>query len=176
MRKKMQESKDEVSPEEIKAFMNEPEPEATPPPAPMGMDDWEGTPENAVNDHKLTSAQIALLAYDTVQLMQGQIDLGGSSVFWSDLSDEQRQYYTGIVNFFINSAANPNGHESCQALHDLVLDAKLRDGWTYGEEYSEAEKKDPILLSYKGLPPHLKARNFLFRCVVVGLVAVWKGH
>lgn len=177
----MHENNDEVSPLEIKAFMNEPDLEpkdasATHPPQPMGVDDWSESPEQAMaHDHKLTTLEIAEIAYNAANALSNKIG-GTFADAWQDLKPDLMLYYSGIVTFFINSAANPNGHESCQALHDLMLDAQLRDGWTYGENYSEDEKKNPLLLSYKGLPTYLKTQMFLIRCVTVGLIAVWKGH
>lgn len=171
----------EVTPEEIKAFMNEPEVPAEAPkaPEPMGMDDWEPA-DGRPQDYKLTTEQIAGVAYRACWYLDFELNGGQTAMqaygAWGDAEPHIVQHYIGLVNFFMNSAANPNGHESCQALHDLMLDAKMHDGWKWGENYSETDKTDPTLLSYKGLPEHLKARNFLFRCVVIGLRAVWKGH
>lgn len=164
-----------VSPDEVKAFMNEPEEEIKAP-EPMMMDDYLPQEDTGKIDYKLTTEEIASIAYHAVQIADQKIQQSGAWMIWDHLDPTVRMHYVGTVNFYMNSAANPNGHEACQALHDLMLDAKLHDGWRYSETYSEELKTDPTLLSYKGLPVHLKAGKFLFRCVVVGLVAVWKGH
>lgn len=169
------ENKNEVLHDEVKAFMNELE---NPTPAPMFVDDFAPAVDengNAIPDYKLSTDAIAALAYHAVSMLDSTISPNAWTI-WDHLEPHLRLHYTGVVNFYMNSAANPNGHEACQALHDLVIDAKLRDGWRYSETYSEADKTDPTILPYKTLPQHLKARGFLFRCVVVGLVAIWKGH
>lgn len=168
----------EVSPEEIKAFMNEPdEPEEVKAPPPMMMDDFlPADEEGKPREYKLTTEEIASIAYHAVQIADHAIHKSNGWTIWDHLDPAIKMHYVGSVNFYMNSAANPNGHEACQALHDLMLDAKLHDGWRFGETYSEELKTDPTLLSYKGLPVQLKTRSFLFRCVVVGLLAVWKGH
>lgn len=163
----------EVTPDEVKAFMNEPEPEVKVP-EPMGMDDWE--PAEPVKDNKLTTEQIAKVGYSALGAygyLQGQLPIWFP---FDDEPDHMKQHYLSKVSYFIQTAANPNGYEECMKMHDLVLDAKLRTGWRFGDVYSEEDKTDPNLLPYSRLPMHERAKDFLFRNVVISLLQVWKGH
>lgn len=168
--------KSEVTADEIRAFMTEAEEtarESSPIPPPLGMDDWER--EDKPKDYRLTTEDISAIAYHAVCMLDANFNTEPWKI-WHHLENHMQMHYISMTNFFMNSLANPNGHESCEALHHLVMDAKLKDGWRNGKEYSEEEKTDPTLLSYRGLPPHIKSRSFLFRCVVAGLREVWKGH
>lgn len=166
----------EVAHDDVKAFMNSPEEVKAPPP--MMVDDFKpAVDENGepIIDYRLTTEQIASIAYHSVSMLDAALK-PDSWLIWDQLPSHMQRHYIGLVDYFMNSVANPNGHEACQGIHDLVIDAKLKGGWRYGESYSEEGKTDPTLLPYKTLPLHLKSRNFLFRCVTAGLVALWKGH
>jgi hypothetical protein len=162
----------QVSPEEIKAFMNEPETAKAP--EPMGLDDW--APADEVKDYKLTTEQIAHAAFHSLSYYAQSNGVPLHESVWSSLSDEMRQHYVSKVAYFTQTAANPNGYEECAKMHDLVLEVKLKNGWSWGETYSEDARTDPNLLPYRALPMHEKVKDFLFRNVVISLLQVWKGH
>ena len=166
----------EITHEDVKAFMNEPDPvPEEKAPEPMGLDDWE-SPE-PVRDNKLTTEEIARLAHRS--LLYFESHLNGSSMLmfpWDELQDDERKHWISKANYFIQTAGNPNGHEECMKMHDVMLEAMLRDGWRYGETYSEDEKTSERLLPYRALPPHERTKDFLFRSVVISLLQVWKGY
>lgn len=163
----------EITHEDVKAFMNEPDPvPEEKAPEPMGLDDWESNEPK--QDFKLTTEEIAALAYAALHRLATK--LGEAKHFWDDLPYDEKQHAISKANYFIQTAGNPNGHEECAKMHDLMLEAMLRDGWRYGEAHSEEEKRDHRLLPYRALPPHERTKDFLFRSVVISLLQIWKGH
>lgn len=39
-----------------------------------------------------------------------------------------------------------------QNVHDVWAEGRIKDGWTYGPERNDAEKKHPCLVAYNDLP------------------------
>lgn len=66
--------------------------------------------------------------------------------------------------------ANPDA--TPEQSHESWLQAKLADGWTYGEVKDVIEKKHPCCVPYDQLPPEQKAKDYLFRAVVHALKSV----
>ena len=164
----------EITHEDVKAFMNEPDPvPEEKAPEPMGLDDW--APAEEIKDWKLTTEQVAMVAYRSVCAYEFE-QAGIDTLTWSSLEPHIQQHYTSKANYFIQTAGNPNGHEECAKMHDLMLEARLRDGWTFGNRFSEEAKIDDRLLPYRALPPHERAKDFLFRSVVISLLQIWKGY
>jgi hypothetical protein len=162
----MSEELTEVSHDEIKAFMNEPEePKA---PAPMIIDDWE--PEEEKKDHRKTTEEICIIAHKALNAYEG-LDSP-----WEYEPDLYKAEMLQKAAYFISTAANPNGYEECSKMHDVNLEVKLKTGWKYGESYSDEEKTDPYLLPYRVIPMEEKTKDFMLRSIVLALLQVWKGY
>jgi hypothetical protein len=165
----------EVTPEQVKEFFADTTEEAEKAPEPVAFDDWTQTIENQ-QDFKISTKNMARLAYTAV--MQLDVSLLGTNskmVPYSDLSEEMVKHVESKVNYFVSKAANPNGYEECAALHDLVLSAKLHEGWRYAAELSEENKQDPLVMPYRSLPIHLRTYDYLFRSIVIALLQIWRG-
>lgn len=138
---------------------------------PMEFDDWTQT------EYKLSTAAIAEIAYQAVdyyKALQVPVQHKTEPAF-SYLDHDKQAHYISKVVYFITTASNPNGYEECCRMHDLVLEAKLKSGWTYSENYSEDARTDPLLLPYRAVPAAEKVKEFLFRNVVISLLQVWEG-
>lgn len=165
----------EVTPEMVKEFLadNSEEEKA---PEPIMFDDWTQTAENQI-DHKISTKHMARIAYNAV--LNLDLSLNGSAATllpYTDLNEEMIKHVESKVNYFIAKAANPNGYEECAALHDLVLSAKLQQGWRYAPVLSEEEKADPTVMPYRNMPVHLRTHDYLFRSVVIALLQIWRGN
>lgn len=147
------EEKPEVSPEEIKAFMAEPEqPKA---PEPMILDDLVPGHENQDQQKgRLTTQQIADLAYTWANAAAANLDVDWR-VSW--LAN-----HTEWVNYIINTAANPNGYDVARELYETEIMKYEHDGF--------------FVPPFSKLTTQEKAPWFLFRSIVVGLLQVWAGH
>lgn len=159
---------------EVKAFMNEPDAEVKAPESLM-FDDWTQSIENE-NDFKISTKQMCRMAYTSVMQLDTAL-LGTDSKMgpYSSLSEEMLRHVESKVNYFIAKAANPNGYEECAALHDLVLSAKLHDGWSYATVLDEGSKQDPLIMPYRCLDVHLRTYDYLFRSIVISLLQIWRG-
>ncbi len=54
--------------------------------------------------------------------------------------------------------------------HQRWMDNKLEQGWRYGEAKNEETKTHPCLRPYHELPPSQRAKDHLFRAVVLGIL------
>lgn len=54
--------------------------------------------------------------------------------------------------------------------HDVWAKARIEDGWTYGEERNDTEKKHPDLVPYTALPEGEKEYDRLMACNTIKLV------
>lgn len=100
----------------------------------------------------------------------------GQRPSWEDASDHTRASAINGVHFVIQSASDPNPYASAQAQHDEWLRFKLEDGWGYGEEIDEVNKKHPCVLPFSALPMEQKIKDVLFRRIVQGLLPLWNGQ
>jgi len=55
------------------------------------------------------------------------------------------------------------------AQHDSWREKKVRDGWIFGEVKDAEKKTHPCLVDFCDLPEEQKAKDFLFKDVVLGL-------
>ncbi len=100
---------------------------------------------------------------------------GHSVERWHILTEDEQALECVKAQEILLSAANPNGWKDVQKFHDGWLEAKLREGWKYGEWESEEMKTHPLLLPMSALPEVEKVKDFLFRNVVVSLGPLWSG-
>ena len=80
---------------------------------------------------------------------------------WDIAPESQRQSCIAGVKAKL---ANP--HMTPKEQHDAWLIHKVREGWTYGPEKSEAEKKHPCLVPYADLPEQQRTKDYLFGAIV----------
>lgn len=89
---------------------------------------------------------------------------------WADATDAHRASLLAGVNMHL---ANPDA--TPEQAHESWLQAKLVDGWTYGETKDAEKKVHPCIKDYAALPAEQRAKDYLFRGVVhavKGLVLV----
>lgn len=54
--------------------------------------------------------------------------------------------------------------------HESWMAHKLADGWTYGPVKDPAKKEHPCMVPYDELPPEQRAKDHIFRAVVLELL------
>lgn len=104
---------------------------------------------------------IALIAYNIIAEYAKSIG-EPERVPFDKLTDEQKQSYVDGVNYVL---ANPEAGPSAQ--HDMWLIAKQADGWTWGEVKDEEKKTHPAILPFEELPESQRAKDSIFRAVVL---------
>lgn len=53
--------------------------------------------------------------------------------------------------------------------HESWMVRKLRDGWKYGPIKDPDKKEHPCMVPYKQMPPEQRAKDTIFRAVVLGV-------
>lgn len=83
---------------------------------------------------------------------------------WLEAAEWQRDSAIKGVQFAL---ANPSAGDSAQ--HDAWCVDKRAAGWKYGAVKDETAKTHPCLVSFVQLPPHQRAKDRLFRAIVLAL-------
>jgi hypothetical protein len=83
---------------------------------------------------------------------------------WEDAPDWQKQSAISGVIFHLNNPGAPPSRS-----HELWLEQKRRDGWSYGPVKDPEKKEHPCFMPYDGLPPLQQVKDSLFIGVVDSL-------
>ncbi len=109
--------------------------------------------------------QIARIAHEAVHSYCQAIG-DKSLVAWEDTPQWLREGAVRAVQLHIGYPdAGP------QACHDNWAAHKLADGWKYGPEERPDLKEHPYLLPFTALPREQRAKDYIFRGVVLALNA-----
>lgn len=85
---------------------------------------------------------------------------------WNDLKYENKDSILKAVNLILNDSKI-----QVSSVHDAWIDRQIENGWTYGRKYDEGKKTSPKMVSYRGLPPIVRATDKIFYEVVrIGIV------
>ncbi|HEX8748607.1 MAG TPA: RyR domain-containing protein [Pyrinomonadaceae bacterium] len=83
---------------------------------------------------------------------------------WDDAPDWQRESAIGGVRFHLeNPDAQPH------AIHERWMREKLESGWRYGRLKDGEARTHPCILPFEQLPPEQKAKDRLFKAIVLAL-------
>lgn len=87
-----------------------------------------------------------------------------SQPIWDAAPEWQRD---SVVNGVVFVANNPNVGPA--AAHESWLAQKEADGWVYGEVKDAEAKTHPCCVSYDELPVEQRAKDHIFRAIVLAL-------
>lgn len=94
-----------------------------------------------------------------------------SQVPWHEAPQWQKDSAVDGVLFILDNE-NATPEES----HQNWLKGKLADGWTFGPVKDEAKKEHPCCVTYTALPESQRAKDHIFRAVVInaarGILAI----
>lgn len=109
-----------------------------------------------------TTEQIARVCHEA---NRGWCEATGdfSQVPWEDAAQWQRDSALTGVKVARDGDLDP------EEQHQAWLDAKVADGWTYGEVKDPEDKTHPCLVPYSSLPPEQQAKDDLFIAIVDAL-------
>jgi len=149
----------EIPHEDVKAFMNEPDPEPAAEekaPPPMDLDDLApmDQQEQIPLEGRLTTQQLADFAFSVATLAAARL---GKPWMMNSQVD-----VVGWTNFIINSAANPNNYDVCREI--------------YENEVMIAWGKQIYWPPFSKITLQERMFYFTFRSIVVTLLGVWAGH
>ncbi len=89
-----------------------------------------------------------------------------SQVPWDQSPKEiQDSAIAGVRAHLANPRLTP------QQSHDAWASVRLAAGWTYGRQKSEAMRTHPCLVPYDELPPEQRAKDYIFKGVVMAIAA-----
>lgn len=88
---------------------------------------------------------------------------------WERAPDWQRESAIDGVRFLLGHVANGGVAPGPEASHARWAAVKLRDGWRYGPEKDPQRKLHPCLVPFAELPIEQRAKDYLFRAVVLAL-------
>lgn len=81
---------------------------------------------------------------------------------WEDAPDWQRKSaVSGVASVLNGEALNAEEQHMCWRM------MKAEDGWVYGERKDAEAKTHPCMVPYDDLPPEQKAKDAIFRAVVL---------
>jgi hypothetical protein len=106
---------------------------------------------------------IAAIAYEAnrnLSVAQGD----ASHAPWAMLYSPIRERYVGAVQWVID---NPEASGATQ--HDAWCRSRIADGWIYGAELNRDAKIHPLLRPYDELPPEARAKDMLWKTIVLAL-------
>ena len=93
----------------------------------------------------------------------------GDATPWDEATEEQRESMRRGVRYFLE-----NPHASPEAQHNVWLETKAAQGWSWGPEKNEQDKTHPCFLPYNQLPKRQQAKDALFQFVLRNLLEVFK--
>ena len=93
--------------------------------------------------------------------------LDDSQPAWKDAPQWQVESALKGVKFCLDNPAAPPS-----ANHESWLKQKLEDGWKYGPVKDPETKEHPCCVPYEQLPEDQKAKDYLFKGIVVGLSSI----
>lgn len=89
-----------------------------------------------------------------------------SQVPWDQSPKEiQDSAIAGVHAHLANPRLTP------QQSHDAWCAVRMAAGWTYGFQKSELARTHPCLVAYEDLPPEQRAKDFIFKGVVMAIAA-----
>ncbi len=83
---------------------------------------------------------------------------------WDDAPEWQRQSYISGVRFRLE-----NPEVTARQMHENWMEAKVADGWVYGDSKDAGKKTHPCLVGYDALPDFQKRKDVLFSAIVKAL-------
>lgn len=87
-----------------------------------------------------------------------------SNASWEDAPEWQRQSSIRGVRFHLD---NPDAQP--EAIHEWWMRERLESGWRYGEARDDDARTHPCIVPYEQLPPEQKAKDYLFKAIVLAL-------
>lgn len=136
----------------------------------MGDND---TPVGLGNDEQLAEAQLAASQQFIISIARVAHEanrayceaLGDSSqVPWEDAEDWQRDSaFMSVVAILENPGLTP------EESHEGWLEHKRAEGWVQGPTKDPIKKCHPCMVDYAQLPAEQRAKDFIFRAVVLAM-------
>lgn len=83
---------------------------------------------------------------------------------WDEAPEWQRESARLGVDLHLHS-----GKTTPAMSHESWMSQKLTDGWKHGAKKDEKKKTHPFIVPFNELPTEQKAKDYIFRAVVVAL-------
>lgn len=116
-----------------------------------------------------TPEEIAKVTHQANQALREILGEEGNNPSWDDASYDQRESVRiGVVGIMEGNTPEQS--------HQLWLDTKAAQGWTYGEVKDEAAKTHPCFVPYDELPPEQKLKYHLFSAIIKTFVGFEYAH
>lgn len=113
----------------------------------------------------MNKLQIARVAHEVNQAYAAS--LGEPVVLWDDAPAEiKNSAIAGVEMHLAKPDATP------EQSHESWLEQKAADGWVYGKVKDLDKKEHPCFLPYEELPAAQKAKDYIFRGVVLSLTSL----
>lgn len=110
----------------------------------------------------MTPTDIAQVCHEANRALQMIQNDPAVSPSWDEAPEWQRESAIEGVQHAIEGATP-------EELHEEWVDAKLRDGWSYGEMKDAEAKTHPCIADYDALPREQRAKDELFQGIVRAL-------
>lgn len=119
-----------------------------------------------MKDEWITIGMIAEACHEVNRVLQRGL---GEEVSppWTSISRSTKDSAIDGVFTVLN-----NPYVSCSDLHQSWMNFKSEAGWVYGEVKDEAARTHPNLIPWEDLPEEQKAKDEMFRTVVLGFFSL----
>jgi hypothetical protein len=109
-----------------------------------------------------SASEIARVCHEANRALQAVQRDSAPSLGWDEAPPWQREFAAECVE-------HGRAAVSAEVLHERWCDAKVADGWTFGDVKDDAAKTHPCLVPYDELPQGQRDKDDLFRAVVNAL-------
>jgi hypothetical protein len=112
--------------------------------------------------------QIAKIAHQTMKAYSETLD-DYSQINWEELTPTQQQMVRDAVNNFLVAVEKGTILDE-KNVHNNWMEARIKEGWTYGETKSYINKTDPMLVPFSQVPAEQTVKYKLLRKVIFAFI------
>ena len=113
-------------------------------------------------EYKELLLYVAKVVYQSIVAYERAIGID-ESLDWDDIDEVSKGEWAMVVDSRMGSVM------TAEQDHSVTMEVKRKEGWQFGESYSEELKLDPYLVPFESLPERVKVERYLINTLVKAL-------